>query len=370
MIKIAHLSSAHPRYDTRIFVKMCSSSVAAGYDTSLVIADGNGNESLNGISIIDVGNKSGNRISRMTKIVFKVYKAALELRADIYHIHDPELLFIALLLKKRGKKVIFDAHEDLPIQILSKPYLSKYFAKPISIFAVHYERFFCKRIDAVVSATSFIANKFSKVNQVSINVNNYPKIDEFTSISTDNFLKRKSCCYIGGITKVRGIYEIVNAMSLVDQNVTMILAGNFSEEKVKKDIVQLDGWKSVNEMGWVNRKGISNVLKDSFAGLVTLHPIENYIDALPVKMFEYMASGIPVISSNIDLWQGIVETEDCGICVDPYSVSQIADAINYLSENIDVAFKMGQNGRNAVIKKYNWDVEKIKLINLYEMLSK
>ncbi|NMR26815.1 glycosyltransferase family 4 protein [Pseudoalteromonas sp. NEC-BIFX-2020_015] len=366
--KIAHLTSAHPRYDTRIFIKMCNSLYAAGYDTALIVADGKGSELKNGIAIIDVGVKTGGRISRMTKTVYKVYKAALKLDADIFHLHDPELLLVALLLKRKGKKVVFDAHEDLPVQILSKPYLHPFFAKVISKIAHYYESFLCKRIDAVVAATPFIRDKFLKINSTTVDVNNYPKVEEFISIDTANFSQRESCCYIGGITKVRGIYEIVDAMVQSEANGSLLLAGNFLEKQVQNDVIKLEGWNKVDDLGWLNREDIQTVLGRSFAGLVTLHPIENYKDALPVKMFEYMASGIPVIASNITLWEDIVIGDECGICVDPYSSKEISDAMNYLANNLEVAKAMGARGRDAVLKKYNWQIEEEKLFQLYSKL--
>lgn len=366
--KVVHLTSAHPRYDTRIFIKMCSSLIKSNYDTTLIVADGKGEELLNGVKIVDVGIESGGRIQRMTKSVSKVFKKALELDADLYHLHDPELMLIAIKLRKQGKKVVFDAHEDLPLQVLNKPYLNKFIAKLISSTVSIYESYVCKRIDAVVTATPFIRDKFLNINTNTVDVNNFPILSELSTLDTSNFHKRKNCCYVGGITKVRGIEEILLSLELLEDPIKLHLAGAFSEKSLEDTVKQHSSWNKVIEHGWLNREGISSIFIDSFAGLVTLHPIINYQDSLPVKMFEYMAAGIPVIYSNIPLWETIIKKEQCGISVDPYSPVDIGNAINYLASNLNEAKLMGDKGRQAVLEKYNWAIEEKKLLGLYQRL--
>lgn len=188
-IKIIHLTSVHPRHDVRIFVKMCSSLAKEYYNVTLVVADGNGDEKKNEVSIIDLGKRKTGRFSRMTKTVSSIFKKAKELDGDIYHLHDPELIPIGLKLMKLGKKVIFDAHEDLSKQLLSKTYLSKSLKIILSKIFEWYQQRTLSKFDYVIAATPYICDKFLKVNPKIININNFPRIEE--AINTCVWKKKK-----------------------------------------------------------------------------------------------------------------------------------------------------------------------------------
>lgn len=365
-MKIAHLTSVHFRYDTRIFIKECGSLVRE-YKTFLLVADGKGNELINNINVIDVG-KPNNRIDRMFTISKKIFSQALELNADIYHLHDPELLPIAIKLKRKGKKVIFDAHEDFPKQVLTKPYLNKYLARFIGFFMAHYEEYVCAKLDYVITATPTIGQKFSNFCNNVIDINNYPLLGELQSLDKDWITIKNEIAYVGGISKIRGIQESVNALALLKTNTKLNLVGKFSETITYENVKKSKGWSSVNELGQLNREQVRDVLQRSVAGLVTFLPVPNHIDAQPNKMFEYMSAGIPVIGANYPLWQSIIEGNKCGICVNPEDPKEIANAIDRLVLDKKLAEEMGKNGINAVNTKYNWKIEESKLIKVYQEL--
>ena len=364
--RVAHLTSVHARHDTRIFIKQCRTLAAHGYDVTLVVADGKGDDNKDGVAIADVGRQPG-RLNRMLRTTRRVFQKAAALDAHLYHFHDPELIPVGLRLRRMGKKVIFDSHEDVPQQLLDKPYLNPASLRLLASMFASYERFACPRFDGIVAATPFIRDKFLQMNPRTIDVSNFPLAGELDA-PHDWSAKRDEVCFVGGIDTIRGAREIVRACALLRSPTRLNVAGQFSEAGLEASVKAEAGWARVNELGFLDRAGVRAVLARSVAGLVTSHPIGNFLYGQPIKMFEYMAAGIPVIASNIPSWRSIIEGNRCGICVDPFDPAAIAAAIDYLVANRDIAQQMGENGKKAVHDRYNWDVEAEKLAKFYSAI--
>jgi len=370
--KITHLTSAHPRYDTRIFIKMCNSlAKKEDYKVSLVVADGLGFENKNSIDIIDVGAKTGGRLSRMTTTVKKVFQKAKALDSDIYHLHDPELIPIGLKLKKLGKKVIFDAHENIALQIKDKEYINYFLRHSISKIYRIYEKKVLHKFDALILAEDSYNKYYSKLSNKIITVLNMPNIQDLNKFFSTNRDKNE-LFYIGGISNNRGLDVSIEALKLLKidfKDIYFHCIGGVDKHLIKSlDLKDID-----NNIKFYGALPLFEGLKFSThakVGLSILKPIGNYTQSYSTKIFEYMAIGLPVITSDFQLYKDVIEKYECGICVNPVDVKEIANAITYIINNHKEAQKMGENGRKAVEEKYNWEIEEQKLYKLYEDLLK
>lgn len=368
MLKVCHLTSVHPRNDVRVFHKECISLASAGYDTTLVVADGLGDQFINGISIKDVGIPS-NRISRIFFTTWKVLKVGRKRNADVYHFHDPELFIVGALLSFSGRKVVFDVHENIVEQIKDKSWLPKvlrFFAAFLfQIFNILATRFF-----AIVIAEHSYANIYSRwySKYPVTTVLNYPKLD---SLNTFKSFDRSGneFFYIGGVSNQRGLDIILEACSLLDQQdipFKVHFVGGVSDEEEIKKYPNLK-----NKVIFYGRMDLLEgytISKQCIAGLAILKPIGNYMTSYPTKVFEYMSIGLPIITSNFELYKEVVLGNRVGICVSPTSSIELSEVMtSFINQEYDI-LGFGKQGVKSVEEKYSWLLEEKKLLNLYDKL--
>lgn len=367
-IKACHLTSGHSKNDTRIFYKECQTLVAAGYDVSLVVQN-DGDEIINGVKILGVA-KPKNRIERMLKITKQVYRRALECDADIYQLHDPELLPYGIKLAKKGKKVVFDSHEFYDIQIAEKHYLPSWTRGLVKHMFILFENYALKKIDAIILPCTFGGvNPFDGRAKRTMILGNFPLLTEFKHEKSNNIKTTQgSICYVGGLTYSRGITHLIKAC--YKANAKLILAGKFSPDHYKSELESIKEYSCVEYKGYLNREEVIKTINEATIGACTVLNVGQYNlgDNFATKVYEYWGMGLPVINSDNPYAREICERYDCGICVDPENIDDITEAIEYLLRNPDIAKQMGENGRRAVHQVFNWDVEEQKLLNLYEQL--
>jgi glycosyltransferase involved in cell wall biosynthesis len=367
-LKVVHMTSVHTPFDPRIFHKECRSLARAGFSVTVIGSDWQEGE-RDSITVKSVpGDRS--RFGRMTRTVWRMYQEARRQDADMYHFHDPELIPIGLLLRARGKNVIYDIHEDVPKDVLSKAYLPRWSRTLVSWFVDVLERTACGRFSGLVVVTPSIAKRFSPLNRHTVIVHNYPYVRELIrdGQSVPWETRRQSVAYVGGISLTRAFREMVYAMSYLPDSLPaqLELAGpEDKEDKKLTDLSRHPGWSRVKHHGFIDQRSTFNILQNVRAGLVLFHPEPNHFEALPQKMFEYMGAGLPVIASDFPFWRKILGESGCGIFVDPQNPKEISKAIEYVLTHPREAEDMGRRGQAAVLQNFNWDTEAEKLIQLY-----
>lgn len=366
--KICHISTVHRENDNRILFKQCSSIRKAGYDVSLIITSDR-SKKVNGVDIVPLVKRNG-RIERVIYRTREAYKKALELDADIYHFHDPELIPIGKKLTKMGKKVIYDVHEDVPKQIMAKSYLGPRWVKKIisSIFN-KYEKYQSRSFSGIVTILDELKYEFQKYNKNVISVKNYAikdVIDECNPIedkvNRDDFI----VLYIGAITEIRGIKEMIRATESFNGNVKLWLAGQWESDELRNECESLKGYNNTVYFGEFKAEDLYRYVKAADVGLSVLHPTPNYKKAIPTKVIEYMACELPVILSDFPFWEELFG--DIGIYVDPLDIQEISKAIELYMSNRDEIKKKGKMNRENYINNFCWDSEEKKLLELYNYL--
>lgn len=366
------MTSAHSALDTRIFHKECRALARAGFEVTVV---GPHTEDVVSDHVrIKSVRRDRPRLARMTCTVWRVYREAKKQQADIYHFHDPELIPAGLLLRATGKEVIYDIHEDVPKDVLSKTYLPVWSRRTIAWLMEKLESGVSKHFSALVTVTPSIANRFQALGQRIIILYNYPYQKEivWAKQASPWEERRPAVAYVGLISVQRGIREMVRALDFLPRTVevTLELAGyHFAENFCSEELCQYPGWSRVRHHGLLDQPSTFRLLHGVRAGLVIFHPEPNHLESLPQKIFEYMGAGLPVIASDFPLWRRVLGETGCGIFVDPLDPRAIARAVEFVLTHPKEAEEMGRRGRAAVLERYNWDTQAKKLLELYRGLS-
>jgi glycosyltransferase involved in cell wall biosynthesis len=368
---VCHLTSVHQADDTRIFLRECATLSAAGYDVSLVAPDAV-TRRIDGIQVIGVPGSGGSRVRRIALTTGAVYRQAARLKADIYHIHDPELLPAAVLLRRRGRPVIFDVHEAICDQIKMKDWLplNLWIAK---IYAV-IDRLSAQFLPLVLAEDSYSLN-YSRFTNNFVVVRNMPDISFFNQfLVPDRGERAAGIFYVGGVTSQRGIEVMLHALAHLDArgvDAVFHCVGPADPKFIEQLTSAPPSRRISRRVRFYGRLGLKEaftIAKTCRVGVALLQPMPNYVNSYPTKIFEYMAVALPVVTSNFQLYRDVVEKYGAGVCVDPTNPSAVADVLETLLRDPHTSRAMGRKGRRAVEDTFNWAAESRKLLSFYERL--
>jgi glycosyltransferase involved in cell wall biosynthesis len=296
-----------------------------------------------------------------------MWKKLRSIKSDIVHLHDPELLPLGLLLKLKGKIVIYDMHENLPKEILTKPYLNKFIRKPLSFLLNEFESFLFRFMPVVFAENSY-PNDFKSVKKSTI-VLNFPLVDEMKKKEMVKKRLQFTVGYLGGISAERGALmqlNVVEELRSEGLDINTLFIGPVAEDVLRSEIYERatsKGWAIFTgrvkpEIGWAK-------ISECHVGFAILEPSPNFIESYPTKLFEYMVLGLPCIVSDFPLYRKIVEESECGLLSDPLDKDKIKASVRWIMNNPQNALEMGIKGNACVTEKYSWNSEFQKLEKFY-----
>ncbi|MEW5820534.1 MAG: glycosyltransferase [Cyanobacteriota bacterium] len=373
--KVCIITTVHPPFDIRIFHKQAKTLLGFGYDVSL-IATHNKEETIDGIKLIPLSTPE-NRFERMFLNNCKSLLLALKQNASIYHFHDPELLFVGLLLKVIfKKKVIYDSHEFYRELILYKEWIPKPYRIFYSKFFTFYEKSIYPKLDAVIGVLNEQAYLFPKVEYVALY--NLPQKTMFENLNIKE--KKYDLIYAGTLSRDRGLFEMLKIAKILKHqfkmtNLKFVLIGKFASKELEeeynqylktyslKDNIYFRGFKPYHES--------INLIAKSRLGLNLAEKSKNYDDSKPIlatKIFEYMALKVPVFVTDFKCTMEFLNTPDYIYFVKNGEELKTAELIFNLLNNPEKLMFLGDKARNEFLEKYNWETESEKLFNLYEKL--
>jgi glycosyltransferase involved in cell wall biosynthesis len=355
-MKIVHLTTLHSPRDVRIFVKEARSQAAAGHEVHVVAPGASGSQ--DGVELHDLGARTDAGLGALQGRLRAAWRAARRLRGDVYHLHEPELIPLGVALKATGAQVVYDAHEETPLEVRALHPNRPVLGRALSLGWTMAEKVIAATADGIVAATPAIARRFP--DRKTVVVRNFPTAEEAERFAGAPLAERPpNVVYLGGLTVIRGAREMAAAIDLVRHSEARLVLAGPGATDVSGDRIDV--------RGWLSREGVAEVLREARVGLLVLHPVPAHLESLPIKLFEYMAAGIPVVASDFPAWRELVG--DAGVLVDPYDIGAIAEAIDTLLGDPDTAEAMGARGREAVRERYGWEAEAERLLSLYERLD-
>ncbi|GAB3944183.1 glycosyltransferase family 4 protein [Spirosoma harenae] len=367
-IRILHVSTAHQPQDPRIVFKQCPA-LAEHYEVFCVLPHADPAIAPN-IHFI--------RLPYFRRVIWRTFITCpfilfrcLHLRPKLVHVYVPEFLPFAYVFRFFGAAIVYEVQENLHKKMHLKQVNKGILLKKIFYW---FDQLARRNFYLIFTEHGYLTTYTSLAKPYEV-IYNYPLvsfIEPFRQTYQPS-VERPSFFYIGWLSFERAFDTLIEALAQLKSDYpefSMHLFGRrtFTDEDLQK-LPQFDQVKTnLRFYGYADQRKAFSYTAKATAGLALLKPVGDYPESYTTKLFEYMALGLPVITSNFPLCQQIVDKHNCGICVSPDDPIQIAQALTYLIEHPDQARSMGERGYTAIQQNYNWTSEASKLLNFYERI--
>ncbi len=295
---------------------------------------------------------------------------------DAIHIHDLPLAKVGHELSiKYNLKFVLDTHENWPILLDLSPHTKSLLGRFLSNNKqwLDYETRYTSLADALIVVAEEMKNRMIKNGTVNDNIYVVPNttdLDIFTKMKNvkpdNNFI---TLFYSGGINKHRGIEVVIKGLS------QMALPNNFrfwivgsgrNEPSVKKMVSELNLEKYVVFWGWKSQTEVFEFLLKSDIAIIPHLKTEHSDNTSPNKIFHYMLAKKPILASNCNYIQTIINNTKSGLIYENNSPENFIQKLTFMLENTSNWDEMGENGFKAVRNNFNWDNTSKSLINAYK----
>ncbi len=370
-LKVCHFASVHTTTDTRVFHRECVS-LAKEHDVTL-IAIGTESGMFNGVNVIAIP-KPTNRFERIFKTTRTVYQMALEQDADVYHFHDPELIPFALKLKRKGKQVIYDIHENVTEGMKIKRWLPFKFLF-IQLYLI-FDLIAARNFELILAEKAYVPVYKKRYPHKETNlVENFAPINVMLPYQNPRRSETgKDLFYMGSFDEMYCFEQMLEATYKLIQRGwlgKLYIIGHVNPEIVAQ-MRRLPYFKKLSKRiefkGYLSIREGYEFSKNCAAGYCFVSNNVNVRDSLPRKLYEYMCIGLPIICSNFPTYDILVNSLQIGICVDSGDVEDISNKTLELLHNKKKLDHYSANGIKAATDIYNWEKEERLLLTLYQNL--
>lgn len=361
------VAPVHRWDDVRVFRKEARTLADAGYEVTL-ISRIESPRIIDGVRVVPSVGSSGYRLLRFILLPVVGVQALMQ-NAGIYHLHNPDTLLVAVLLRMFGKKVIYDTHEDFTRRILVRDWIPGMLRRPLAYLVARAESLISRLATASIATQQDV---IERLNGTTLLLGNPPRAnDELLGRvqQSAQALDVPECqvraIYIGRLNRARGLYDMVDAMEIANRSaqVRLWLIGPADGNDLD-GVTGRPGWDYVDYMPAQAQETAFAYVVRADVGLVVFRDVGGYAGVDPNKLYEYMMLGKPFIASAFENWRNRFEDFDAGWFVEPGSVADIARTLVEVADNKALAVRKGANGRDFV-RSYNWETESRKLLNLY-----